>query len=137
MFDGSGESRAASARHQEKVAVRPWERRAQPRFRQRDAARRFNMDTIDARLTTMDRRFGATLVDLSSGGAGLLVTMPVPVDTPVGVELQIGQYTVVAFGEVKNAMKQTRGHRLGVRFIHLEEEDWDLLRLLDGPLQQV
>ena len=133
VLESSAGTRLATARHQEGVLVRPWERRAHTRFRQRDAARKFNMDNIDVRITTQERRFGATLVDLSADGAGVLLAMPLPVDAPVGVELQIGQYTVAAFGQVRSVMRQGGGHRLGVQFIHLDAEERELLSLLEAP----
>ena len=129
--------RPPAARHRENVAVRPWERRAQRRFRHYDAARKYNMDSIDVRVTTTDRRFGATLVDLSAGGAGVLLAVPLPVDSPVGVELQIGQYTVAAFGQVKNVVPQGSRHKLGVQFIHLDPAERELLLLLEATERPV
>lgn len=133
MLETSMGTRPELAPHPENVMVRPWDRRAHRRFRRHDAARKFNMDSIDVRVTTTERRFGATLVDLSRGGAGVLLAVPLPVDSPVGIELQIGQYTVAAFGQVRNVMSQDGRHKLGVQFIHIEAAEADLLRLLEMP----
>ena len=133
MLEASVGNRLAIAPHPENMMVRPWERRAQRRFRRHDAARKFNMDSIDVRVTTTERRFGATLVDLSAGGAGVLLSVPLPVDSPVGIELQIGQYTVAAFGQVRNVMSQGGRHKLGVQFIHIDAAEAELLRLLEMP----
>ena len=131
------ENRSAAVPHLESVMVRPWERRMQPRFRQREAARKYNMDCIDVRITTMERRYGATLVDLSTGGAGVLLAMPLPVNSPVGVELQIGQYTIAAFGQVKSVMQKGNQYRMGVQFVHLDAAELEFLRLLEAPARHV
>lgn len=126
-----GGNRTALARHRENGAVRLRDRRAHPRFRQRAAARVYNMDSIDARITTTERRFGATLVDLNAGGAGLLTAQSLPLDSPVGVELQIGQYTVAVFGQVKSVMERDNQYRLGVQFVYVDQAEQELLRLLE------
>ena len=130
MFTGTaGEKRTA-------LAARIWDRRGHARFRQREAARRFNMDSIGVRITTTERRFGATLVDLSAEGAGVLVAEPLPPDAPVGVELPIGQYTVAALGQVITVMSQAGRYRLGLCFLHLDPAERELLRLLDAPAKR-
>ena len=101
-----------------------------------EAARKYNMDSIDVRIITADRRYGAALLDLSVGGVGVLLAVPLQVNLPIGVELQIGQYTVAALGQVITVMSQAGRYRLGLCFLHLDPAERELLRLLDAPAKR-
>ena len=120
-----------AAHKPERVTPRAWERRKHPRFKQRDADRKYNMDSIDVRIITADRRYGAALLDLSVGGVGVLLAAPLQTNLPIGIELQIGQYTVAAFGIVRNVVKTGERYKVGVQFVHLDSPEAELLRLLE------
>lgn len=128
-----GEKQTPSIQYLENVTVRPWERRVQTRFKQREAARKYTIDSIDVRITTVERRYGASLVDLSIGGVGVVLATPLPIGMPVGVELQIGQYTVTALGVVRSVMKKGNLFRLGVQFVQLGAAEREFLRFLELP----
>ena len=70
-------------------------------------------------------------VNLSIEASGVLLASPLQVNLPVGVELQIGQYTVAAFGVVKNVVKNGECFKVGVQFVHLDSPEAELLRLLE------
>lgn len=123
----------STIQYSEDITGRPWERRRQSRFGQRDAARKYTMDSLDVRITTVERRYGASLEDLSIGGVGFLLATPLPIDMPVGVELQIGQYTVTALGMVKSVRKKGNLFRLGVQFVQIGAAEREFLRFLELP----
>ena len=137
MFKGTErENQSMEALQGKKVAIRSWDRRRHVRFRHREAARKFHMDSIDVRVITTERRVGATLVDLNAEGAGILVTEPLPTDSPIGLELQIGLYTVPVFGQVRTVMQRSGRYRLGVRFVHIDAAERELLLLLEVPVSR-
>ena len=112
-------------------SARCWERRQAARFTRLAAAGHYNVDTIEVRLITEERRSIAFLQDLSVKGAGLLSRKAQPLELPVAVELLVGDYVVEAFGFVRTCIKQGDWYRVGVQFTQLAPPDAAFLQELN------
>lgn len=111
--------------------IRPLDKRKFRRYRHTDAARCYAVDSIGVRLTTLDRRHGAHVVDLSSNGVGVLMSTKLEIGSPIGIELRIGEYTLECFGQVRNATIKNNAFKVGIQFLYIGSAEKELLCILD------
>ena len=109
------------------------EKRGSARKKHGDAARAYNVHRIEARLRTEQRGYEASLLDLSAGGAAVLVAVALPLGASVTVDLKLGDRLIEARGLVKYRAKLGLRYRMGVQFTDLDPENEALLQLLYGP----
>ncbi len=117
----------------QQTSPRKEEKRDLVRIKHGEAARLYNVDKIGARITTEQQSYDGTLLDLSAGGAAILIVSALPVNLPVDVDLRVGDHCIKALGVVKNRNKLGGKFRLGVQFTRLDPEEQDFLLLLYGP----
>ena len=109
------------------------EQRETVRLEHAQAARMYNVDRIDACISTGQSRYEGTLLYLSAGGMAMLAPLSLPLNLPVDLDLNVGQHRMHAQGLIKNRNRLGSQYRLGVQFTKLGPEDEAFLQLLYGP----
>nr|WP_320011089.1 PilZ domain-containing protein [uncultured Desulfobulbus sp.] len=82
----------------------------------------FECSEIPVKVATVERVHQGTLLDLSTGGAAVLLNKPLTTGQPVKIGFILNTVRVLAKGQVRHVQQIEQGVKVGIQFIDLEEK---------------
>lgn len=103
------------------------DKRAFVRLNIDDMGQLFEVNEINVKVATVQQVHNGALLDISTGGAAVKLSVPLQVNQPLKLGFVLSTMRIVTKGQVRHVQPIGGGYKIGVQFVDLEKGAQDFI----------